>query len=374
MRCSIRSVLALFLGMSLVLPSQGWANTSLARNSNAQSSNSQEPLTLEQAGQALAQQYMHLSAGEKSGIARQLYAEAEAHVERLEWESAIQKYVAAYFLVPEKHGFAYKIGMTARHVGNCQLAYDYLTVLLERGSNQAKLAEKVGEGRRVLAEIEAEKCATPRQEQPSAPVEPVPLPAVEAEPTPPDPAPEPRPQPPQKPVQATLEEDNPLGLRAPNSSRDRAQQIEDAAGQQRRGMLVTGIILSSVGVLGLGAAAFLHVRTTKTARRLVELSRPGMLTKFPRYDYSCRYVRERNDCPVILNTTYKNYSLATPIAYGVAGGVLAIGAALIIAQRLRVSKLRKKVELTKGRSLQLESISPVWTPQGVSGAAATLRF
>ena len=362
MRSLIRSVTTLGLCLSLATPGPAAANAWTQPPPPEHSPN--DPV--QESGQELAERYQHLTAPEKEDIARRLYIEAETHAENLEWNSAIRKYEAAYFLVPSKHGFAYKVGVTAWRVGNCQMAFEYLSHLVNYGANQDKLADKVAEGRSILAEIESSGCAKPVE------------PAVEADPEPVVIEEEEEPQPDSNPEpvrQVMVEGDNPLGPGTQNDRLAREARLSNAAKAQRRGLLISGIVISSLGALGFGAAGFLHWRSAQTANELKELSAASTATRFPSSDYACRYLSQSDPCARMLTDELNDYNLVTPIAYGVSGGLVAVGLTFIIIQRVKVAKLRKKTDLVGSQSTRWEwtGSSPLLLPQ-CAGASASIRL
>jgi hypothetical protein len=57
--------------------------------------------------------------------AKVLYQEAEGLAASGQWPEAVVKYEQAYYLVPDKHGFALKIGEAAFEAGDCTKAERY---------------------------------------------------------------------------------------------------------------------------------------------------------------------------------------------------------------------------------------------------------
>jgi MYXO-CTERM domain-containing protein len=103
---------------------------------------------------------------EDEAKSRELYQQAEQAANVGDWQQAADKYEQAYYLLPSKHGFAYKIGMAAWEAKDCVRAEKYLTHFRTYGSGD-KHPEYMTEADRVLNEIEFKGCA----EAPSEPAE-----------------------------------------------------------------------------------------------------------------------------------------------------------------------------------------------------------
>lgn len=90
--------------------------------------------------------------------ARVLYGEAEEHFKLEEWAEAAEKYEEAYYLVPSKHGFAYKVGKSAWEAGDCARADKYLSHYRTYADIE-KHPEYATEADRILNQIEFKGCA-----------------------------------------------------------------------------------------------------------------------------------------------------------------------------------------------------------------------
>ncbi len=91
---------------------------------------------------------------------RALYKEAEELAKAGQWQEAANKYEEAYYLLPSKHGFAYKIGTAAWQAEDCVRADKYLSHFRTYGSSD-KHPEYMIEADRILNEIEFKGCAEP---------------------------------------------------------------------------------------------------------------------------------------------------------------------------------------------------------------------
>lgn len=92
--------------------------------------------------------------------ARALYKEAEELAAAEQWTDAANKYEEAYYLMPGKHGFAYKIGVAAWNAEDCIRAEKYLTHYRTYGDT-SKHPEYLAEADRILNVIEFKPCAAP---------------------------------------------------------------------------------------------------------------------------------------------------------------------------------------------------------------------
>jgi hypothetical protein len=70
--------------------------------------------------------YAGLSEEQKTEKAKEFYAEAEVLAGAGTFDQAADKYEQAYYLVPGKHGFAFKVGVSAHKAGQCDRAVQYL--------------------------------------------------------------------------------------------------------------------------------------------------------------------------------------------------------------------------------------------------------
>jgi hypothetical protein len=97
--------------------------------------------------------YADLSEDERLEKAKELYAEAEGHFAKEEWRDAEVKYEQAYHLVPGKHGFAYKVAMSAVAAGDCHKAKLFLDHFVEY-ADPVKYEAKFEEVKKARAELE----------------------------------------------------------------------------------------------------------------------------------------------------------------------------------------------------------------------------
>lgn len=91
--------------------------------------------------------YAGMSEEQRMDEAKILYIEAEALAGAEKWSEAEGKYEQAYHLVPNKHGFAFKVADAAYKAGDCEKAKTYLDHFLqyaekEKYEEQLKIAEE----------------------------------------------------------------------------------------------------------------------------------------------------------------------------------------------------------------------------------------
>lgn len=80
--------------------------------------------------------FAHLSDEQRTERARGLFMAAEAHSKKGEWQDAMSKYEEAYYLVPAKHGFAFRVGNAAYQAGDCAKAMQYFTHFAAHGDEE----------------------------------------------------------------------------------------------------------------------------------------------------------------------------------------------------------------------------------------------
>ena len=91
-----------------------------------------------------AQDPSTMSEEEKSALAKTYYVEAESAFKAGDYLTAVTKYEEAYFLVPGKHGFAYKVGTAAWKLGDCVKADEYFRHYVTYETRESK-ADKIEE-------------------------------------------------------------------------------------------------------------------------------------------------------------------------------------------------------------------------------------
>lgn len=289
--------------------------------------------------------------------AKGLYVQAEEYVANGKHAEAIPLYEEAYRLVPGKHGFAFKVGVSAYKVNDCVKAKEYLQHLLTYGSDQAKLAEKVKEAKGILAKIKKSKCDQPKAGPEKKTIEAAPV---------------------------QIEEDNPFAK--PKKLTGTEKQAKDAVEASReRGKRTQKQVekMKSYGLMGVGAASIiggvaLLLLARRNGSKLGKLSQPSdALGLYPEGDYACR--DPEADCPYKLAVNMRRLNVA---GYALMGfGVLAIGGGTYFWFRQRKTGKSTNAEPKPSTPAAPKAKPPVasWTvfPQWSTrslGAAAHLSF
>ncbi len=278
---------------------------------------------------------------QKPEKAKELYIEAEGLVENGDWTGATPLYERAYYLVPGKHGFAYKVGIAAYNSTprDCNKADDYLRHYIKY-EDPNKHPDWIDEAKRILGEIAVSGC---KVEEAAAPAETTTT-TTEPEDTGPVTG--------EGPTFVTAEEERRQAAEAEAAQRD--------AGK-RSGMFKGGIALAAIGGVALIGGTVTLVMSNQRTNQLADLSSSSLEhtnTGFPSGDWDCRVPGD--PCPSDLDQQRKTLNGAS---YGllIGGGVLAVtGVALIVVDN---SKKKKKAA----------SVTPVVGP-GFTGASATMRF
>lgn len=92
-----------------------------------------------------------MSDEERTAKAKDLYTQAEEKAKAEDWAAALPLYEEAYQLMPEKHGFALKVGDTATKLGDCAKA----TIYYQHFLNYAEDDKYASDIKRVKKIVEA---------------------------------------------------------------------------------------------------------------------------------------------------------------------------------------------------------------------------
>jgi hypothetical protein len=277
-----------------------------------------------------------LSPEQKLDKAKGLYGEAEKAFAAGDFVTAVQKYEEAYFLVPEKVGFAHKVGITAWKLGDCNKADEYLKHYVQYETNTEKNGDKIDESKKIIGEIAVSGCATPK------------------------------PQPADGGGGAgggggggggggTTEPN--VGSDEPDltSGRDERKQPDEGGGPKKK----KGLLIGGAGVLG---------KAQSNVNKLEDLSSNATPTFFPEGDYG-------DDEPYNLDRQLDTLN-PVGIACLAAGGVLiAGGAALIAVHAIKQKKANGNANLRrKSNTPRLTGLGVGPVPGGGAAAGASLRF
>jgi hypothetical protein len=276
---------------------------------------------------------------QKTERAKTLFSDAEALAAQEKWAEAVPLYEEAYYLVPGKHGFAHKVGIAAWNAGDCSKADIYLKHFITYGDPE-KQADKIAEAKTILGEIAVQGCATATTTTTTTTTT----------------------------TQPITDKDDPLaGGSSKEERQGEARDAREAKKQEKRGLLIGGAVLISVGVVGVGlGVAGLGVSSGST-KQLANLSTNATNTGFPVGDYSCRDTDAA--CPFDLERRVKAMNAMAYVGFGVGGAAL-IGGIAMIAIYSANKKKRGPVEVG---SAEVTAFGPTYL-RGGAGAMAEIKF
>jgi hypothetical protein len=289
-----------------------------------------------------------LTEEQKDEKAKELYMQAEGLAAEGKWVEAVPLYEEAYYLVPGKHGFAYKVGVAAWNARDCNKANEYLKHFIKYG-DESKNADKFAESKQILGEIAVSGCAT----DDTAPI---------------------------------TDTENPVAVEEPDdqpdltsSSDQRAQdnrKEKERAKSEKRGLLIGGAVLAGVGVAGVAVGIAGLGMANSSAKSLQLLSSNQTQSGFPEGDYSCRDVAA-SECPFDLEKRMKTGNVLGYVGLGVGGAALVGGAAMLAIYFVNKKKNGGAQEATPtttdAPAAELSALGPMLLPGG-AGATAAIRF
>ena len=277
---------------------------------------------------------------QKAQKAKEKYVEAEGLFNAGRYAESVPLYEEAYYLVPGKHGFAYKVGIAAWNASDCDKANTYLKHFLQYGDPE-KYADKINESKQILGEISVSGCATP------TPTTTTTTTTNEVEDT-----------------------ENPLGESSTDMRHGEAKKAREDKKAEKRGLLTGGAVLAGFGVAGLAVGFIGLGMASGSAGTLRDLSSNQTNSGFPVGDYSC-FDLPKSECPYDLEKRLATGNTLAYIGLGVGGAALAAGAAMLAIYFVNKKKNGGAVEAETDPSLS--SIGPMMLPGG-AGAAAEIRF
>ncbi len=285
-----------------------------------------------------------MSADQKKAKAKSLFQEGNAAMEAGDYNTALSKYEQAYgTYAPNLHIFNFNIGSAAKAGGDCvkakqafQRFLDLVPEHQERKTAQEAIAEMERSGCGQAPASAALAPSTPAvTDEESAPIGPV----------------------------AAEDEESPI-LRSRRSEREDAaeKEYQKRESKQVSRLMLTGIVLGSVGFLGVVAGFVAGGLAYRDAKTLANLSGAGP-SGFPNGSYADEKTFE-------IDQRRQDLNLIAPIALAGGAALLATGVALMIVDRKKRGKRSKRAASSDA---ELTGIVPTVLPSG-GGAAATFRF
>jgi len=284
-----------------------------------------------------------MSDEQKMERAKALYGEADAAFQAGDFTNALAKFEEAYnYYAPQLHLFNFNIGAAAYELGDCvkaktafQRFLDLVPDHPERGTAQEKLIE-----------IERSGCAQPVTTTTPAPVTTTTTTVVEDD------------------------DDAPL-LTSKKDAREEASERErdEKDAKKTDPLLLTGIILTSVGGAALIGSGISVGLARSKANRLADLASPGP-TGFPDGNYSDDEVFNLDQTKLPGNNSATiGLLVGGAVITGVGVGLLVVG---LKRQKAKRAKLGDKNAQAPKRP-RLTGVGPAVLPGG-GGAAASVRF
>ena len=284
-----------------------------------------------------------LTEEEKQEKAKQLYMQAEGLAAEGKWAEAVPLYEEAYYLVPGKHGFAHKVGVSAWNARDCNKANEYLKHFIKYG-DESKDADKFAEAKQILGEISVSGCATEDTSTTTTTT-----------------------------TAVAEDDDNPI-ITSSTEERQEANRAEkERVKSEKRGLLIGGSVLLGIGVAGVAVGIAGLAVSNGSANTLGDLSSNNTTSGFPEGDYACRSV-DSNQCPFDLEKRMRTGNVLGYVGLGVGGAALLGGAAMLAIYLVNKKKNSKAVEATPTEGgTELSGLGPMFIPGG-AGAMAEIRF
>ena len=275
-----------------------------------------------------------LSDEEKLEWAKKLYLQAKEFHDNEDYYNSVIKYEQAYSYAPDKHVFAYNLGVDAWELKDCARVKQYLQLFLIKDEDNEELQ---ADARDILKQADNNpECIT------GGP--------GEADPGPADPTPA-------SSGPATDDEEPIL------TKKDDGSTTTDTDKKGPSGLLIGGAILTVLGAGALGGGIGTTVIGSSTANELKTLSTPGD-TGFVNQEYDNSVIDMENKLGT-MNTV-------SPILIGAGGALLAGGIALIVVDVMNKKK-GKGHYANKSSKVQLSGVG-LAPSQGGASASLSLRF
>jgi len=274
-----------------------------------------------------------LSDDEKLEWAKKLYIQAKEHHDQEDYYNSVIKYERAYSYAPDKHIFAYNLGIDAWELKDCARVKQYLQLFLIKDEDNEDLQD---EARATLKKAENNpECITGGPGQETAPA---------TGPTTTGPA----------------ADDEEVVLEKKGNTSSSAATEDKKKGPS--GLLIGGAVLTVLGAGALGGGIGTMVVGKGTASDLDTLSTPGE-TGFVTQKYNGD-VKGKESTLSTMNTV-------TPILLIAGGALLAGGVAMIVIDVMNKKKGKGHYAANSGPTLTGLGVAPM---QGGAAASLSMRF
>ena len=276
-----------------------------------------------------------LSDEEKLEWAKKLYIQAKEFHDNEDYYNSVIKYEQAYSYAPDKHVFAYNLGVDAWELKDCARVKQYLQLFLIKDEDNEDLQ---ADAREILKKADNNpECIT------GGPGEPDPGPGGGD----PDPGTK----------AAPVDTDEPV-LTAKND--DSSATDSDKKGPS--GLLIGGAVLAVLGAGALGGGVGTTIVGKGAADELGTLSTPG----------STGFVNQGYDQSIVdMENKLSTMNTVSPILIGVGGALLAGGIAMIVVDVM--NKKKGKGHYANNQKVQLSGLG-LAPSQGGASASLSLRF
>ncbi|MEZ4428292.1 MAG: hypothetical protein R3A51_11455 [Nannocystaceae bacterium] len=274
-----------------------------------------------------------LSDDEKLEWAKKLYKQAKEYHDNQDFYNSVIKYEQAYSYAPDKHIFAYNLGIDAWELKDCARVKQYLQLFVIKDEDNPEL---VSDAKEILKKADNNpECVTGQgDESPAEPgVTKASGPATDSE-------------------EVVLEK------------RERPGESVDSGEKKKgpSGMLIGGAVLTVLGVGAIGGGIGTFVIARGKANTLVSDADPGP-TGFSPNVYNSD-TRANEDSLGTLN-------IVTPVLIGVGSALLATGVALIVVDS--INKKKGKGHYASAKKVELTGLGAAPTRGGAT-ASLSLRF
>lgn len=279
-----------------------------------------------------------ISADEKLSWAKKLYVEAKGFHDAGNFYCSVIKYEQAYTFAPDKHLFAYNLGVDAWELKDCARVKHYMQLFMVNDDSNPDLRK---DAKRILQEAETSpECVTSGGGGGGGPVSGGGGGGgggTSATPTEVEEAP---------------------GLGGGDSSSGGGGGTDEPAKKNVSGMLIGGVVMAVLGAGAVGGGLGTFVLGKNKAAEFGELHDTGNMTTFPQGVYDAD-----------LEKSAKTLGLISPILIGAGAALLVGGVALIVVDR--GNKKKGKGAYASKRGFQITGVGAA--PIG-GGAAASMSF